>query len=335
MGPHLAPLTQTLARHECHRHDFGHRFRSDVIFLRVFGCEECRCSAHTARTLGLCNAFMSTNTVTLDTDSVFVPIASGSSGDNEWSEHTVIYGCVSVGNVPQLAIDLLVSTLIESRECRLVGHLYSPALMPLSGPDPYRFGGQTLATSAQVFECKARKLLIIQQRTPLYKESRQQFFDSLAKWLSTAGVKRVVLLSSSFIEHLVEALDSGDCYPIKCLPNETHSRAADQTLATNWRAVARVDPFTLQPSPDGRIHLPGSGSLKELLKSMDKTGVSAIGLVLYCSEGDNRPHSYAFANAVNQWLSLIDFKTTAGVKTWIVPFSWRHLFGEEPPKEIY
>ena len=97
-----------------------------------------------------------------------------------------------------------------------------------------------------------------------------------------------------------------------------------------------LTPSLSKPSDDGVIHLPGSGSVKELLKYLDKLKISGIGLVLFCSEGDNRPHSYAFVNAINRWLNLIDFNSTINkTKTWITPFSWRLLFGDEPPKEIF
>src|ERR1700712_4018896 len=83
-------------------------------------------------------------------NSIFVPLSERKtdSGD-QWTDFTVLYGCVSVGNVPQLTIDLIISTLIELNDCQLCGYIYSPSLMPMSGPDPYRFGGQLMATSCQ------------------------------------------------------------------------------------------------------------------------------------------------------------------------------------------
>ena len=88
-----------------------------------------------------------------DKNDIFVPLSNRKTGSgDQWTDSTVLYGCVSVGNVPQLTIDLIISTLIESEDCQLCGHIYSPSLMPLSGPDPYRFGGQSLATSCQGFD---------------------------------------------------------------------------------------------------------------------------------------------------------------------------------------
>ncbi|XP_054157574.1 proteasome assembly chaperone 2-like [Oppia nitens] len=274
-----------------------------------------------------------TNTTITNTDSIFIPTASyGQPSSDQWRDFTVIYGCVSVGNVPQLAIDLLVSTLTELLDCRLAGHLYSTALMPLVGPDAYRYGGQSLTTSAQVYVCVSRRLLIIQQRTPVYRELRKEFYDSLTKWLAACHVRHVLVLSSSFLEHLASALDSGDYYAIKCITNKSFKDTVGKNASAKWPTVERVDPFTLQPKPDGVMHLPGSGGLRDVLKWLDKQQIASTGLVIYCSEGDNRPHSFAFINAINQWLSLVDFQT---FKSWITPFSWRQLFGDEPPVSIY
>jgi hypothetical protein len=68
---------------------------------------------------------------------------------NEWNRYSVLIPSISVGNVPQLATDLFISTLIHLKDCQLIGYIYSSALMPFSGPDPYRYDGQLVATSAE------------------------------------------------------------------------------------------------------------------------------------------------------------------------------------------
>lgn len=267
---------------------------------------------------------------------IFKPINGRKYSTEDWNDYTLLIPCVSVGNVPQLTTDLLISTLIEANDCQLCGYIYSSALMPLSGPDPYRINGQIIATSSQLFECNERKLLIIQQRTPLFKELRKEFYESLSKWLSRHRLNRILILTSSFIEHLVSALTSGDCYPLKYLTNKTFKEDEQQLKEyLKCESVERVDEFSLESTPEGVIHIPGSGSAKSLLKQFDKYSIPAIALVLYCSEGDNRPHAFSFADRINEWLNLIDNKSSDKKKPWIVPFSWRLLFGDEAPKTIY
>lgn len=80
-------------------------------------------------------------------DQFFVP----KSNSIDLSSHTLILPCVSVGNVPQLTCDLLISTLIniDEQNIKLIGHINSDGLMPVAGPDPYKFCGDMLATSCQ------------------------------------------------------------------------------------------------------------------------------------------------------------------------------------------
>lgn len=80
---------------------------------------------------------------------IFIGLKERNYSIDDWNEYTVVMPSVSVGNVPQLTTDLLISTLIDSNDCQLCGHIYSSALMPLSGPDPYRMNGPLLATSSQ------------------------------------------------------------------------------------------------------------------------------------------------------------------------------------------
>jgi hypothetical protein len=77
--------------------------------------------------------------------------------------------------------------------------------------------------------------------------------------------------------------------------------------------------------------LPGSSFAKALLKRLDNYKIPGMALVLYCSEGDSRPHAFAFTDRLNHWLNLIDSKIYDKNKSWIVRFSWRLLFGEDAP----
>jgi len=45
--------------------------------------------------------------------------------------------CVTVGNVGQLAVDLIISTLLRSKEIVHVGKIVTDALRPVVGPNPY------------------------------------------------------------------------------------------------------------------------------------------------------------------------------------------------------
>lgn len=124
--------------------------------------------------------------------------------DHQWDGYTLLLPCVSVGNVPQLALDLQISSLLKTssaqndKDLKLVGYIRSSNVHPFAGPDPFSLHGPLLATSIQglreffclpfcswcttliltlqtflftlpVFVSEAKKLVVIQQRSPIFK----------------------------------------------------------------------------------------------------------------------------------------------------------------------
>lgn len=85
----------------------------------------------------------------------FIPVDDSFSAENVWDGFTLILPCVSVGNVPQLAVDLLVNTLLDkgngqvSNDLKLIGYILSQNVCPYAGPDPFSLKGNLLATSIQ------------------------------------------------------------------------------------------------------------------------------------------------------------------------------------------
>lgn len=65
--------------------------------------------------------------------------------DNQWDGYTLILPMVSVGNVPQLATDLLINTLLEpsssndlsENDLEFAGYIYCKFVYQYAGPDAY------------------------------------------------------------------------------------------------------------------------------------------------------------------------------------------------------
>lgn len=135
-------------------------------------------------------------------------------------EYTLIIACVGVGNVGQLCMDVLISSL----EPVFVGYLSSPSVPPIVGSSPYPElpSSPTLACSLEVI-CKhvslftyvlvflpnllyhfqlydddSRKLSFLQVRVPVFSGARDQFAKEIAHFISEQKFARIVLISSSF-----------------------------------------------------------------------------------------------------------------------------------------
>ena len=82
-------------------------------------------------------------------------------------EHSLVVACVSVGNVGQLATDVLLASLQAAGQLSLLTQLHHPALIPVVGADPLQPGAANLTCGLQLYHSSQHKLLILQVRSGL------------------------------------------------------------------------------------------------------------------------------------------------------------------------
>lgn len=90
---------------------------------------------------------------------------------------TLIVPALSIGNVGQLAVDLLISSTRAQR----IGFLDDPNVLPCVGNDAYGPVPQgELALPLEAYESAANRLSFVQQRSPVVKGMMIQFAQNLA-----------------------------------------------------------------------------------------------------------------------------------------------------------
>ncbi|KAL5987195.1 hypothetical protein ACLOJK_041192 [Asimina triloba] len=100
---------------------------------------------------------------------------------------------LSIGNVGQLAVDLLISSIGAQK----IGYLDDPSLLPCVGNDAYRSSpGGHIALPLEAYDCPLHALTLIQQRSPIIKGMMIQFAKNFASFAVGAGKKHIVVLSS-------------------------------------------------------------------------------------------------------------------------------------------
>ena len=93
---------------------------------------------------------------------------------------------VTIGNVGQLAIDLLISTA----QLQLVGHLESQHVLPCFGVDAFVSGGGP-TTALELFLDADRQVLVLQQRSPVVTGCQRRFADEFLGWVQRSGMRKV------------------------------------------------------------------------------------------------------------------------------------------------
>ncbi|PSN40421.1 Proteasome assembly chaperone 2 [Blattella germanica] len=111
-----------------------------------------------------------------------------------FTNSTLIFPSVSVGNVGQLTTDLLITALKPKK----VGLIWHSSIIPLVGGDPYNFNNPNLTTSAEVYFSEERKLIIIQIRSPITKKMSGDFISMLVDWIKKNSISKVFILAGVF-----------------------------------------------------------------------------------------------------------------------------------------
>ncbi|KAI0211933.1 Proteasome assembly chaperone 2 [Lamellibrachia satsuma] len=258
----------------------------------------------------------------------------------DWSGYTLIVPSVSVGNVGQLTVDLIVSTLHMDR----IGYLSTDAVYPVVGNDPFSTKGSSdkcqLVTAIEVYECTDKKITVVQQRAPLVRGKRKQFVSELCHWIQTCNFTKVIIVTSSFSHERVDTQIAGTQLRFLLSPVLETREGVTLRDHLHWLELEHRCPLTggLQDGPSsedsgqGEIFLPGAGFAKDLFETLASADVCVALLMLFCSEGDNAMDAIQLATALNTWLSLISLKTK---QSWRIPPSWKLQYGSTFEQILY
>ncbi|XP_070840941.1 proteasome assembly chaperone 2 [Chaetodon trifascialis] len=249
-------------------------------------------------------------------------------------DFTLVMPAVAVGNVGQLAVDLLVSTLNMSR----VGFIHTDCLIPMAGNNPYttcKEDAEELHAPAEVYTAAELKLAVLQIRAPIIQKNSKKFRQLLVSWIKASGFSRAVVLSSSHAYQRDDQQLQGT--PLRYLATPSLLKgSADALKELGWREMERVLPYPglADANAEPRLYIPGGGITKGLYTDSCAEDLPLAVLLLFCSEGDNIPDAFALVNHLNNWLHLLDSPSQKPNK-WKIPTSWSLLFGSGIPPALF
>ncbi|XP_077233182.1 clast3-like protein isoform X2 [Tasmannia lanceolata] len=236
---------------------------------------------------------------------------------------TLILPALSIGNVGQLAIDLLISSMRAER----IGYLDDPSVLPCVGNDAYGPVPEgDLALSLEAYASPSHALTLIQQRSPIVKGMMVEFAKNLAYFAAAAGKKHVILLSSLDSGRRQKADFSSDTQ-IYYLSSTTMDGIDGDCEKFGWKRLEEYDPdqrrwkylnslaegnsmpedFDFEDELDDDCY--PSLPFAALFSCCKAKGLKVTCILCYCSEGDNIPDAFQLAEAACklQGLSSKDF----------------------------
>jgi len=252
---------------------------------------------------------------------------------NSYAGYTLILPAVSVGNIGQLAMDLI---LVNSKFTPVkIGRIFHPALEPVVATDIDQNNKAPIIMSPCELYQTDNKMLLLQFHSPVGKRLRNDFIDFLVNWIESQGINQVICLTSSFsserndsqltgsqFRYLSYQIPDGICDILKSLdvlPLELR----------NFPAPSAVSQNSLLSNQQIMIH--GGGIAQSLHDSLKSKNIPILHLIVFASEGVNIKEAEELYSIANSTLSLSDTKRIKH------PTSWTNslFYGDAPPPDIY
>ncbi|CAH0484929.1 unnamed protein product [Peronospora farinosa] len=271
-----------------------------------------------------------------------------------FADHMVLLPAVSNANLGQLTLDLLINTLLQNGEAfnveiTCVGHLLSNALPAIAGGAAFATQqSHALCLNLEVYQCKEKKLMIIQQRASVLPGRAREFVRELAEWASTSKVAAlgVVAGCDDMLRHDSNMMSR----PIRTIYSADAAQLDDsfltrfEGLTTNIESASRVAEPLLSSEDQWEL-LRGTGIAPLLHAQCDELKLPFVAWVMPCAEGNNVPDAAAMATQLFCFLRVIPKHLTATptdvsssmppMLPFAFPPSWNQLFGRGPDVSLY
>eukprot|EP01120_Amphizonella_sp_Union-15-10_P002808 TRINITY_DN13098_c0_g1_i1.p1 TRINITY_DN13098_c0_g1~~TRINITY_DN13098_c0_g1_i1.p1 ORF type:complete len:253 (+),score=39.73 TRINITY_DN13098_c0_g1_i1:82-840(+) len=227
--------------------------------------------------------------------------------------HTIFVPCLSVGNVGQLALDVLISTSSAER----VGYFYSSQVLPVVGNDAYDVSPSgVLSVNLEVFQLKENQVTLLQQRAPAKEGRREAFAEELVSWFKSGNFRQVVLLLSTDASRRMDSQLTGAQFRFL----KTDKSLLGLPNNSSW--------LPLEPEFESIIFKKGTVT-HSVIDKCKKLDIPLVVLIKFVSEGNNIPDGIEMASLVNEMIPIVN-ADAEGKVGWKLPFSWQSMI-EGPP----
>ncbi|KAI9915892.1 hypothetical protein PsorP6_007480 [Peronosclerospora sorghi] len=265
-----------------------------------------------------------------------------------FAHHTVLLPAVSYANLGQLALDLLINTLLQNGkafdiELECVGHLLSHAAPPFAGSAAFATQeAHALCLNLEVYQSTEKKLTIIQQRAPVLPGQARAFARELVEWAIASKVATlgVVAGCDDMLRHDPNMMSR----PIHTIYSSS-SAQLDESFFTRFEGLT-IDSKgdheannAVSSSIDKWESIRGAGLAPVLHAQCDELKLPFIAWVMPCAEGNNVPDAAAMAIKLFHSLRVAPKPLVPATMPPTIPFalppSWNQLFGRGPDVSLY
>jgi len=219
--------------------------------------------------------------------------------------NTIILPALSVGNIGQLTIDLLISTFSFEK----VGYLESKFVLCVTGNGAHH-DPKDLVTNLEVYQKKDSNITLLQQRGPIIKKNSKSFSQSLINWIQNNNFQHIILLESAEASFRLDTQITGS--QLRFISTKTINNQLSwlHLEKESFDVFVRRETFT-----------------STFFDDCQTKGLDLLVLVLFCSEGNNIPESIIMATNIINFFHLKKSTDSLNSFTWVFPNSWNTIEG--------
>jgi proteasome assembly chaperone 2 len=266
-----------------------------------------------------------------DTAVRFLPLSHDCSSVQQAADGcawTFILPAVTVGNVGQLAVDLLLS----STDARHIGRLAAPATLPFAASAPAVPAHlSAIVTTIELYAVRTTRgaVIVAQQRAPVARGRAAEHALELIAWARMSGCGKIVVLGSANAAGRRDLqICAGDSPSARMRFAATQALMeclmGERLLGFGWSRVdGRDDGLGWSPGESGlssaeEERLDGTGKLpaflpttrkgsfiREVLQACNDSAYPLVALLMFVHEGDNSGDAQVMASAASVLLDIV------------------------------
>lgn len=190
------------------------------------------------------------------------------------TNHTILLPTISIGNVPQLAVDVL---LHQQPGFKLFGYYHDPfALESFITTTTTSGAQQTLTMNIELYISTDTKTILVQQKAGLLPHRHQSFFKEFFTFLHNMAPKQIVLLTSISNQYRHDAelqsslqqtraggVNTKHCIQFFCVENQLPYHPQDEMTNEVPEKIEPHATFTPPTPPAAALGLPLATAVKE------------------------------------------------------------------------
>lgn len=219
-----------------------------------------------------------------------------------------------------------------------VATVWHHSIVPLIGPKAFQHDTSNITTSCELYVSNVKKIAAFQLRSPLVAATMNEFFNELIDFLKSNKIAKLILLTSSYAyeQHFI----GGNPFAV-IVDDAFRGVETDAIQRMKWNEF-QGDIIhgkysyrsCVQYLRINFLYLQGGGYVKQFMSVASRNGIPTLTLFKYVSEGDNSVDAVTLLEELNAGFNIIE-QTGDGKLNIILPVSWKSLFGNPIPEQLY